>query len=86
MDACEREEDKYQGIEYVQKKKEGKGIRVTADSAYFPRYENAEDIPDWESFPSLHEHLITPGEQGWQYAGNVPAVHGGFSCVLFRLA
>jgi hypothetical protein len=74
----------YRVIEYVQKEKQGMGIRVTASSAHYPRYENADEIPDWESLPPFHEHLITLGEQGWQYAGNAPALQGGFSCVFLR--
>lgn len=74
----------YKTIEFVQKEKQGMGIRVTASSSYYPRYENGDEIPGWESLPPFQVYLDTLGEQGWQYAGSGPTVHGGFNCVLFR--
>jgi len=74
----------YKVIEYVQKEKQGMGIRVTAGSAHYPRYENGAEIRGWESIPPFHEHLVALGEQGWQYAGNGPSHHDGFSCVFLR--
>lgn len=74
----------YKIIEFVQKEKKGMGIRVTASSEYYPRFIDGVELKDWESLPSFHEYLISLGEEGWQYAGSGPAVHAGFSAVLFR--
>ena len=74
----------YKTIEFVQKEKQGMGIRVTTSSSFYPRYENDHEIPEWESLPPFHEYLIALGEQGWKYAGSGPAVHGGFNCVMLR--
>ena len=74
----------YQTIEFVQKEKQGMGIRVISGTEYFPRYLNGKEIADWESKPDFNEYLQELGAEGWQYAGNGPSHHEGFSCVFFR--